>query len=93
MKLLSFAIFALLAVLAFADNAAIDWSRVVPRTEIPGFWESRPLLKSLFTSAGLSRNGRIVGGAIVQPHTHPYQAGLLMAFAGGTGSLFKNIWK
>lgn len=85
MKLLACAIFTILAVSASADKAEIDWTRVVPRTEIPGFWEARPLFKSVFNSSRFSRNGRIVGGEIVNPHTHPYQAGLLMAFAGGTG--------
>lgn len=85
MKLLICAVIGFLAVSAYADNSEIDWSSVVPRTEIPGFWESRPLLKSIFTSSRFSRNGRIVGGAVVIPHAHPYQVGLLMAFAGGTG--------
>lgn len=85
MKVLACAILAILAASASAENAEIDWSRVVPRTEIPGFWESRPLFKSVYKSSRFSRNGRIVGGEIVTPHTHPYQAGLLMAFAGGTG--------
>jgi chymotrypsin len=85
MKLLACAVLTFFAISANADNEEIDWSRVVPRTEIPGFWDERPMFKSLFASGKLNRNGRIVGGAVVNPHTHPYQAGLLMAFSGGTG--------
>lgn len=66
------------------ENWEIDWSKVVPVTEIPGFWDGRDL-KQFFTNDNLNRGARIVGGEIVVPHTHPYQAGLLMQFAGGTG--------
>jgi chymotrypsin len=84
MKLLIGAVLAVLAVSAQAeDNWEIDWSKVVPRTEIPGFWDNR-IVKPLLTSQ-FNRNGRIVGGQVVTPHAHPYQAGLLMQFAGGTG--------
>jgi secreted trypsin-like serine protease len=31
-----------------------------------------------------TRGGRIVGGTIVSPHSHPWQAGLLIAVPGGT---------
>jgi secreted trypsin-like serine protease len=71
MKLIVAAIFAFLAVSAFAED--IDWSTVVPRTEVPGFWDGRAIKPNTNV-----RTGRIVGGAIVTPHTHPYQAGLLM---------------
>lgn len=66
---------------AVEENWVIDWSTVVPRSEIPGFWDGRDF-KPDFTD---TLSGRIVGGVIVTPHTHPYQAGLFMAFATGTG--------
>lgn len=50
---------------------------------MPGFWDGREIQPAVYP--GNSRNGRIVGGAIVTPHTHPYQAGLLITFGGGTG--------
>jgi secreted trypsin-like serine protease len=77
MKLLVAAVFAVLAVSAFAeDDWEIDWSTVVPRTEVPGFWEGRDF-QPAFTSK-YSRGGRIVGGNVVTPHAHPYQVGLLL---------------
>lgn len=54
----------------------IDWSTVIPRTEAPGFWDDR-VIRPAFYPGDQTRTGRIVGGAIVTPHTHPYQAGLL----------------
>jgi len=83
MKLL---ILACLAIAASANpiEPEIDWSRVVPVHELPGFWDGRELRPSAVLSED-SRTGRIVGGAIVTPHAHPYQAGLLMTFGGGTG--------
>lgn len=85
MKLLVAAIFAVLAISAQADYESfdIDWSKVVPVTELPGFWKGR--LIRPFSSEQINRNGRIVGGQIVTPHAHPYQAGLLMNFGTGTG--------
>ena len=85
MKLFIVALFALLVAANAEDNwDNVDWSKVVPVTEIPGFWEGREVAH-FFESDEKTRSGRIVGGAIVTPGTHPYQAGLLMAFAGGTG--------
>jgi chymotrypsin len=78
MKASTAAIFAILVASAFADDSweEIDWSKVVPRTEVPGFWDGKD--KSIAgISSGPSRSGRIVGGNIVTPHSHPYQAGLL----------------
>lgn len=84
MKLLVVAIFAILAVSAFAeDNWEIDYSKVVPVTDLPGFWDGREALKPL-VSSNFNRNRRIVGGIIVTPNSHPYQAGLFLAFGGGT---------
>lgn len=77
MKVLVGALFVLLAVSAFAEEANwdIDWSTVVPRTEVPGFWDGRDIKPAFYPG---SRNGRIVGGQVVAPHTHPYQVGLLL---------------
>lgn len=86
MKLIVAALFAMLAVSAFAEDdwVEIDWSKVVPVTDMPGFWDGREI-RPAFYPGDQTRSGRIVGGAIVTPHTHPYQAGLLMSFSGGTG--------
>jgi len=63
----------------------IDWDSVVPIEETPGFWDGREIAAVLYPGE-TSRNGRIVGGAVVTPGHHPYQAGLLMATRlGGTG--------
>jgi secreted trypsin-like serine protease len=89
MKLLVAAIFAVLAVSAYAENSdmewkEIDWSKVVPVTDMPGFWDGREI-RPAFYPEDATRTGRIVGGVVVTPGAHPYQAGLLMNFAGGTG--------
>lgn len=84
MQLLIAAILAVLAASAQAEvNWEIDWSKVVSRTEMPGFWDNRNV-KPLPTS-NLNRNRRIVGGQIVTPHAYPYQAGLLIQYAAGIG--------
>ena len=79
------AVFALLAVSAFAEDNYdnIDWSKVVPVTQLPGFWDGRDFGPAYYP--GATRGSRIVGGNIVTPHSHPYQAGLLINFGGGTG--------
>lgn len=78
MKLFVAAIFAVMAVSAFAeDDWVVDWSTVVPITETPGFWDGREI-QPAFYPKDESRSGRIVGGTVVTPHAHPYQAGLLM---------------
>lgn len=62
MKLIVAAIFALVAILAHAEeNWEIDWSTVVPRTDIPGFWDGRDI-KPAFYPGRMTRTGRIVGG-------------------------------
>jgi hypothetical protein len=78
MKLFVAAIFAFLAVSTFAED--IDWSTVVPRTEVPGFWDGRDIKPAFNTSTNV-RTGRIVGGAVVRPNAHPYKAGLLVNVA------------
>lgn len=84
MKLLIITILAALTISAFAEE--IDWSKVVPVTELPGFWEGREITPILFPNGvNRSRTARIVGGEIVTPHTHPYQAGLLVTFSWATG--------
>lgn len=66
------------------ENSEIDWSKVVPVDEMPGFWDGR-ILKPFFTG-NFRLGGRITNGDIVEPHTHPYQVGLFMAYpTGGTG--------
>jgi len=80
MKFLAAPIFVVLAVLASAEEEAnweIDWSTVLPIQDIPGFWDGREIRPAVYPG-DQSRTGRIVGGQIVTPHAHPYQAGLLM---------------
>lgn len=88
MKVLVSILFAVLAVSAIAENqddwVEIDWSKVVPVTEMPGFWDGREIKPAVYPE-GSQRSGRIVNGQVVVPHSHPYQAGLLMNFGGGTG--------
>jgi len=81
-------VFACLAVSALAEifYEDIDWSSVVPVTDLPGFWDGRDSLSpAIYPRADTTRAGRIVGGSVVVPHSLPYQAGLLIAFGGGTG--------
>lgn len=40
----------------------IDWSRVVPVTEQPGFWDGRSIRPSEFVTS--KRDSRIVGGLV-----------------------------
>lgn len=77
MKLLVAAIFAFLAASAFAEDDwdNIDWSKVVPVTEMPGFWDGRDIPHAAFDPENMAPERRIVGGAIVTPGAHPYQAG------------------
>ena len=88
MKLIVAAVFALLAVSAYAESSSdwnqIDWSKVVPVTELPGFWDGRDLGPAFYKGPERTRAGRIVGGQVVNPHSHPYQAGLLVQMGGGT---------
>jgi chymotrypsin len=88
MKLIVVAIFVFLAISAHAENfddwEEIDWSKVVPVQELPGFWDGREV-KELLQPIAPTRAARIAGGQVVVPHTHPYQAGLLSVFPTGTG--------
>lgn len=68
------------AVFAVDDNQ-IDYTRVIPRQEIPGFWDGRLIkptdIQKTFTHK-FNRGGRIVGGNEADSNAHPYQAGLLL---------------
>jgi hypothetical protein len=62
MKSLIFCVFSIIvAINAIPLQETIDWSNVVPVTELPGFWNDRDVK---FTSLikQQSRNRRIVGG-------------------------------
>lgn len=66
MKLIFAAIFAVMAVSAFAEEAEwveIDWSKVVPVQDMPGFWDGRDI-RPAFYPEDMTRTGRIVGGEI-----------------------------
>lgn len=71
-----------------AEDTIIDYSKVIPRTEIPGFWDGRliaPILLEKSFHHKFDRNERIVGGEETKPNAHPYQAGILMVFTWWTG--------
>lgn len=88
MKLTVVAVLALLAVSMakpIEDETSwveIDWSNVVPAAEFPGFWDDKDFGPAFYQN-DQTRAGRIVGGEIVVPHTHPYQVGLVMNRVGG----------
>lgn len=63
-----------------ASEGGIDISNATPVIDLPDFWEGR-IKPDWYRSP--SRRGRIVGGSIVPPHTHPYQAGLFMTHRAG----------
>lgn len=79
-----------LALLTFASATAaeifddIDWPNVLPVRKIPGFWDGREIKPIVNHRDPSIRAARIVGGEIVIPHSIPFQAGLLLAFAGQT---------
>lgn len=93
MKLLSLITLAILASLATADQwDNIDWNKVVPVEDLPGFWDNKsPFVKSKYASKG----GRVVGGNIAAPHQFPYQAAILLNFAEGValcgGSVISSV--
>lgn len=53
----------------------IDWTKVIPIVERPGFWEGREI-QPMYQPG--QDTARIVGGNIVAPHSHPYQAALVI---------------
>lgn len=90
MKVLVATVFVVLVVSAFAkvepEWVEIDWSKVVPVKERPGFWDGRDV-KPIFHPRDRSRDGRIVGGLPAAPHSIPYQAQLIVNFGGAANSL------
>jgi chymotrypsin len=86
MKLFVVTIFALLAISVHAEEELneVDWANVLPVQDMPGFWDGREIRPAVYPG-DQTRTGRIVGGQIVTPNSHPYQAGLLISFPGGTG--------
>lgn len=79
MKIFVITTVAALAVCASSNEEKwkVDWSTVVPITAVPGFWDGREV-KSVFHLKENTRSGRIVGGQVVTPHSHTYQAALLI---------------
>ena len=83
MKLFVAILFAVCALAAADEWDNIDWDKVVPVEDLPGFWDDKdPILRPTEES---KRNGRIVGGELASPHQFPYQVALLTTFGGGTG--------
>lgn len=89
MEAKSLIIFTIFVAAVYAlDDSIIDYSRVIPRQEVPGFWDGRLIQPTTFTHK-FNRGGRIVGGEETEPNAHPYQVGLILtvhwwsAFCGG----------
>ena len=81
MKLLVAVLFAVCALAAADEWDNIDWDKVVPVEDLPGFWDDKdPILKPI---EGSNRNGRIVGGAQAAAHQFPFQVAVLTTFGGG----------
>ena len=84
MKVTVAILFTVLAVSANADMwDNIDWDKVVPVQDMPGFWDGRDIKPMNIALRG--RTSRIVGGEIATPHQFPYQIALLTSFTAGTG--------
>lgn len=60
------------------EEIKFDYSKVLPRTEVPGFWENRKIQPIHEFHQKFDRESRIVGGEETKPNAHPYQVGLLM---------------
>ncbi|KAG5668459.1 hypothetical protein PVAND_016399 [Polypedilum vanderplanki] len=79
MKFFLLTIFAIAVVSAVEDYNApewqpIDWAKVIPADELPGFWENTVFAQLAPRS---NRERRIVGGHEATPHAHPYQVALI----------------
>lgn len=68
------------------EYAPFDASAIIPRTEVPGFWDDKTDFPKAFTDPSINpkRGQRIVGGTEVAPNSHPYQVALHMTVGGGT---------
>lgn len=96
MKVFIFAFLAIFVVSIFAEietsEPVIDWSKVIPVQSRPGFWDGREIRPAYYP--GNVRTGGIVGGNIVVPNSHAYQAVLLVVWLGNTllcgGSMISN---
>lgn len=76
------------AVKDFPQKNFIGVANVIPREEVPGFWNNREAQKINFQCEfrhKYDRESRIVGGSEAVPHSHPYQVGLLMVIQWWTG--------
>lgn len=82
MEVKVFIIFTFLVTAAATQDDSIDYSKVIPRQEVPGFWSGRKVQPPVYPKPlhKFDRNsGRIVGGNEATPNSIPYQAGLLIA--------------
>ena len=64
----------------FPEYENIDWSKIVPVQDMPGFWDGRVLKPA--SEAELA-SSRIVGGNQAAAHQFPHQVALLTTFGGG----------
>ena len=83
MKLFVAVLFAVCALAAADEYDNIDWSKVVPVQDMPGFWDGREIQPIVVNPR--NRESRVVGGEIASPHQFPYQIALLTTFTAGTG--------
>ena len=72
MKTQVFLMFILAHSVFTAEPWKVDWTKVETRQQSP------KLFKPQKSQPETERNGRIVGGWEVEPHSHPYQVGLLL---------------
>ena len=77
----------------FKEYENLDWSKIVPVQDMPGFWDGRDLKPA---SEAERTSARIVGGQQAAAHQFPFQVALLTTFAGNHqglcgGSIIGNV--
>ena len=71
------------AVVSANEYDNIDWTKVIPIQELPGFWDNREIKPVVVNSR--DRSSRITGGEIVPPNSLPMQVALMVTAAPGIG--------
>lgn len=60
-------------------RAKIDWHKVVPVQDLPGFWKDKDIR---FTPISFDKRERVVGGDFADPGQFPFQVALVLDFQG-----------